>query len=357
MSASPLRKERILPTAQEPRAVERPEPLVLDLDRALLRTDLLAESLIAYLRGHAWRAWTVIGWALRGRAHLRRRLAEHAEPDVQRLPVNDELAAYAADQKAAGRDVHLATAAEAALARKVALRFAFVDGVISGEDAPAFRGEAKARALVRRFPEGFAYAGADAADLPVWRECSRIVVVEAPAKVERAVRAIDKPERVFRRPRGGVALHARALRLEQWTKNLLVFVPLVLAGQALEPAAWGLAAAAFLALGLLGSASALVNALWDLPEDRRHWSKRDGPLAGGRMPMTRALAMVPAGIVAGFALGGAAAGPAGAVVLALFLAALLATSARRRRGPIRDAVRIAALASLRLGLGIAVLAA
>jgi len=85
----------------------------------------------------------------------------------------------------------------------------------------------------------------------------------------------------------------RALRLHQWAKNALVFAPLVLGGKALDVGAWSACALGFLAFGLLASSTYLLNDLWDLPDDRRHWSKRERPLASGRLPIRTALLLAP----------------------------------------------------------------
>src|SRR5262249_37183000 len=69
----------------------------------------------------------------------------------------------------------------------------------------------------------------------------------------------------------------RSLRLHQWAKNLLVFAPVVLGGKAADLSAWLSALLGFFALGFVASATYIINDLWDLPSDRRHWTKRMRP--------------------------------------------------------------------------------
>ena len=83
-----------------------------------------------------------------------------------------------------------------------------------------------------------------------------------------------------------------SLRLHQWAKNLLIFVPLVLAGKNDNLDAWASCLLGFLALGVLASSTYIANDLWDREHDRLHWSKRDRPLARGDLPVPLARMVV-----------------------------------------------------------------
>lgn len=333
-----------------PNAAEEEPPLVLDLDGSLIRADILHETALAYIRENVLAIFHLIAWAMKGRAFLKRRLAERVRVDVDLLPVNEELAAYAARESERGRKVVLATATDTFLANRIAHRFPFIDEVVASDGVINLKGGRKADALAGRFPDGFAYAGDCRADLAVWRRAEGIVLVETGRRTESAARRIAAPERVFPRTGRGESI-IRAARPHQWAKNALVFVPLVLAGRAGDPEAWMSAGLAFLSLGLLASTTYLLNDLWDLPEDRRHWSKRDRPLASGRMKLAEAAFLAPLGLAASFALA-AFVGPAVVAMLALYLALTLAYSMSLKRQPIVDALTLATLFTIRLGLGI-----
>ncbi|MBS7698493.1 MULTISPECIES: UbiA family prenyltransferase [unclassified Chelatococcus] len=326
-------------------------PLVLDLDGTLLRTDLLYESLVAYLRHNPWGFWRIFGWVAKGKANLKRELAKAAPLDLESLPVNEEVAAYAAEARATGRDVYLATAADGDLAHRIAARFPFLSGIIASDGITNLKGVQKAEALAARFPQGFSYAGDCRADLAVWRKSSEILLVGVSPGVEKTARTIAEPAAIFPPSPTGFRLYAKALRLHQWAKNLLIFVPLILGGKTFDIAAWSTTAAGFLALGLLASATYLLNDLSDLPDDRRHWSKRERPLAKGSLPIRTALILAPLGLLASFSIG-AILGPAAVVMLGLYLALTLAYSLRLKREPIVDGFVLACLFTLRLGFGI-----
>ncbi len=326
-------------------------PLVLDLDRSLIRCDVLHETALAFLRRNPLGVFSMMRWLVQGRAVLKRKLAEAVTVDVDTLPVNEALADYAADEKANGRTVVLATASDLYVATQVATRFSFIDRVVASDGVTNLKGQAKAEALGQMFPDGFVYAGDSAADLAVWKQAKGIVIVEASPRVAREAARLGPVEAAFRRPSIVRAL-TKSARLHQWAKNALVFAPLILGGQFANPAAWANAVLAFVAIGVLASATYLLNDLFDLPDDRKHWSKRDRPLASGRLPVAVAVAALPVGFAVAFAL--AAMVSATAVgVLAAYLVVTVAYSVQLKRQPIVDAFTLAVLFTLRLGLGVA----
>ncbi|NOZ33493.1 MAG: UbiA family prenyltransferase [Alphaproteobacteria bacterium] len=328
-------------------------PLVLDLDGSLLRTDLLLETVLAYLRHNPMGIFLVLAWFLRGRAHLKRQLGRAATLDVELLPISDELAEFATNAAKGGRTVGIATAADELLARRVARRFDFVDFVIASNGVTNLKGRAKAQLLAEKFPNGFTYAGDSEADIEVWRRASGIVLAGASAKTARAAVALNKPvEAVFRAPGLGLRGWLKALRVHQWAKNALVFVPVVLAGLATEVNAIAVAALAFFALGLVASGTYLINDLLDLSDDRRHWSKKNRPLASGRMGISTGV-VAGAGLVGGGFLLAIPAGGAVVGLLAVYTVLTLTYSIYLKRQPILDVFTLASLFTLRLGVGIA----
>jgi len=141
------------------------------------------------------------------------------------------------------------------------------------------------------------------------------------------------------------------MRLHQWAKNLLIFVPLVLAGKSDNLEAWTSCLLGFLALGILASSTYIANDLWDREHDRQHWSKRERPLARGDLPLSLARLVVPLGVA--LSLGIAIAIDRGAIWTLLIYAALtLSYSLFLKRMPIFDVFVLAVLFTLRLVYGI-----
>jgi 4-hydroxybenzoate polyprenyltransferase len=94
------------------------------------------------------------------------------------------------------------------------------------------------------------------------------------------------PAHIFRDEVSPVKAWLKAIRLHQWAKNVLIFVPLLLAHVWNSPHALAVFAGAFVAFvsfGLCASATYIVNDLLDIEADRRHHSKRNRPFAAGNL--------------------------------------------------------------------------
>jgi 4-hydroxybenzoate polyprenyltransferase and related prenyltransferases len=88
---------------------------------------------------------------------------------------------------------------------------------------------------------------------------------------------------------GWFLLFARAMRVHQWAKNVLLFVPFILAHRVAESIAVSQALTAFLAFSFTASGIYLLNDLLDLSSDRRHPRKRLRPMASGALSVPSAL--------------------------------------------------------------------
>jgi 4-hydroxybenzoate polyprenyltransferase len=75
----------------------------------------------------------------------------------------------------------------------------------------------------------------------------------------------------------------RAIRPYQWAKNLLLFVPILMAHELRDTTRLGRVAIAFAVFCLCASAAYVLNDLWDREHDRHHPVKSSRPFAAGRL--------------------------------------------------------------------------
>jgi 4-hydroxybenzoate polyprenyltransferase len=103
------------------------------------------------------------------------------------------------------------------------------------------------------------------------------------------------PEAVIEPAAGptGIMAYVKALRLHQWSKNMLVFVPIAMAHQLTQTAVLANTLLAFVCFGLVASSIYLMNDMMDLHQDRRHPVKRLRPFASGAVPVAHGLVMIP----------------------------------------------------------------
>jgi len=193
----------------------------------------------------------------------------------------------------------LATAADIRIAQAVADHLGLFCAVLATNQTPQDRDhrvnlsrEGKRQAIeAHARQQGWAaydYAGNSRDDEPVWAGARAAVAVNAPAAVIQRLRRAHPDALQFDAARPSARDWTKALRLSQWAKNALLFVPL-LAAHLTSLDAWLAVCLGFVAFGLCASATYLVNDLLDLPNDRRHPHKRHRPLAAGRMPVSSAV--------------------------------------------------------------------
>jgi len=122
-----------------------------------------------------------------------------------------------------------------------------------------------------------------------------------------------------------------ALRVRQWTKNLLVFGGLIFAGEFDKPEAIRIAVIVFFAFCCVSSAGYLVNDLIDRTDDAKHPEKKDRPIASGRISIGSALVVAILLAATGFGLMLFCVIPFGALTLGLYALnqAFYASVARR----------------------------
>jgi 4-hydroxybenzoate polyprenyltransferase len=126
---------------------------------------------------------------------------------------------------------------------------------------------------------------------------------------------------------------------------------MILAGMADQPAAIASAAIAFLAMSLMASGTYLVNDLFDLADDRAHPTKRNRPLASGRLHIKHGVAASLLLIAGSLALAATLGLPTFTLML-IYMATTLGYSFYLKRQPVLDAFTLASLFTLRLGVGI-----
>lgn len=325
--------------------------LAVDLDGTLTPSDLLWEQIVRFVARNPMRVVLVITWVLRGKHTLEARIAERTPNDVTHLPLTMSVVDLVNERRAAGAHVVLATASPQDIADAMATDTGMFDEAIGTTDIN-LRGREKAALLTRRYG-AYAYVGHSTVDLPVWQAAEEAITVTRSKALRGRVDALGIPVRHLAPvPRAGLRTWARELRMHQWAKNVLVFVPILAAHRFLQPVAWIESIDAFVAFCALASAVYIWNDLQDLPSDRRHESKRNRPLAAGRIHVLTAL--VGAVILAAAAIVLASfVGWELLVVLIAYLATNLLYTTWFKRMAIADAIVLGLLYTSRIIAGCA----
>ncbi len=266
--------------------------LCVDLDGTLVKSDTLVDSVLALARHRPGELLRIPAWLGQGKAAFKRSVTAAVELDVEHLPYNQALLEYLRVQHGLGRPLYLATAADRVLAERVAAHLGLFAGVLASDGQTNLAGGNKLAAFRQRFGERFCYIGNARPDAELLMACESPMV----ANPDRALRTRLKRSgtvaaETFSDRAPVVKSWLRAIRLHQWAKNTLIFVPLLLA-HAWKLATLSAAAIAFLSFGLCASATYIINDLLDLDADRMHPRKRRRPFASGDLSALQGIAMV-----------------------------------------------------------------
>lgn len=329
-------------------------PLVVDLDGTLLRSDLLMETAMAFVRSQPLKVFKLLGWLLKGKAALKEGLALETQIDVSVLPYDPQIIELINAEKATGRMIVLATASHVSLAERIAEHLQLFDLVLASNANRNLSGNNKRDLLVAHYGEGgFDYIGNSKDDLPIWTVSRQAYVVNPDPGVERRVKAMTQVEPTLRTNTAGLRDWRRAMRLHQWLKNALIFVPLLASHRFTQFDLMRDGVFAFLCFGLCASSVYILNDLLDLGDDRHHKSKCNRPFASGRLSIKAGLIAVPALLLAAFGAALLLLPWQFSAVMAAYYGLTLAYSLQLKRLMAVDVIVLAMLYTSRIIAGVA----
>lgn len=326
-------------------------PLYVDLDGTLIKSDLLLESFLELIKSNLLLLFLVPFWLSKGKANLKRQIATRTNLRVDLLPYRQEFLAYLKEQKRAGRSLILISASNQKLVSAVAEHLEIFDSAI-GSDADNNYSGARKLARINLDTTEFVYAGDNRVDLAVWQGASAAITVNTKPSLKNRVQQLTTIEKDFARSSNTLKAYLRTLRLHQWLKNTLVFLPLALAHELDSPALISNAIIAFFCFGLCASSVYQLNDLLDLTSDRQHRSKHKRPFAAGDVPLLSGLILSPALLLSAFALATLLPWKFSAVLLFYYLCTGLYSFVLKRIMLV-DVITLAALYTLRIISGAA----
>jgi len=329
------------------------QAIAVDLDGTLTLTDTLHESVLTLVRNKPYLLLLLPFWLFKGIAHLKQKVAEHSELDVTTLPYNQPLIDWLQAEKQRGKKIVLSTAANEKIAKQVVRNFNFFDEFIASDSTTNLKSARKREALQKRYGvKGYDYAGNSNDDLEVWAGASNAIVVNASETVVSKASTLTSVSQIFRSERAGFAIWFKALRVHQWLKNLLLFVPLLAAHQIGNAQSLGLLIIAFLSFSLCASSVYITNDLLDLESDRIHPRKRFRPFASAKLSVLHGVIAAPLLIAASFLLG-AVVGLDFLIVLLVYLLMSVTYSFNLKRLVLVDCLTLATLYTMRIIAGAA----
>src|SRR5579884_3256843 len=257
-------------------------PLCVDLDGTLVKSDTLWDSLMLLARTQPLALLQVPRWLARGKAALKAEVGKRVSLDVRSLPYNRKLLTFLESERNSGRRVYLATGADQVLAARISDHLGLFDGVLASDGRTNLTASNKLESLREAFgDDGYDYVGNSGADLPLLVHASSAMIANPAPRLRSRLRSLGVPvAHDFEERSPWPTTIRRTLRLHQWAKNILIFLPVLLAHNLQLPVLLT-AVLAFLSFSFCASATYIINDLLDIEADRHHPRKQRRPFAAG----------------------------------------------------------------------------
>ena len=335
-----------LPAMDNTTLLELARPLCVDLDGTLVKSDTLVDSLLVLARTRPAALLQVPGWALHGKANLKEKVTSVVTLNVEHLPYNHALLKFLNAEHAAGRKLYLTTGADSVLAHRISRHLGIFEDVLGSDGKINLTGRNKLASFRERFHEGFDYVGNARPDVPLLAAATEPML----ANPDLSLRMLLKKQNIrvaqtFTDRASSLKVFTKAIRAHQWAKNVLLFLPLLLAHQ-FNVISFVNAALAFVSFSLCASATYIINDLLDIEADRQHPRKRLRAFASGNLSAITGLGISFSFLLASFVLAWLV--PHGFLAwLGLYLVTTLAYSLALKRIVIVDVIILSSLYTLR----------
>lgn len=329
-------------------------PLFVDLDGTLIKSDVSYESSLALIKKNPLYIFCIFFWLLKGRPHLKSKISEIVELDAKHVPYNVEFVKFLHSEKELGRKIILASASDKKFVEHMAKESHLFADVIATDNGENLSGKNKAVAILdyckrNNLPAEYAYAGNSPVDIAVWKEAKESILVTDDKLFAKSVSKVISFSNTFIYG-GQIKAILKGIRIHQWSKNVLLFIPIVMAHRLLDTEALERVVYAFFAFSFAASAIYLVNDLLDIEADRAHRTKKHRPLASGTMQIRTALLLIP--LLLGLSLLISLNLPTNfGLCMLLYLFSTSAYSFYLKRVPVLDIIVLAMLYVLRLFAG------
>ncbi|MBN1983889.1 MAG: UbiA family prenyltransferase [Chitinivibrionales bacterium] len=273
--------------------MKQEDVLVVDLDGTLIHSDVLWESLILLVKKNPLSIFWVVWWYIhQGLSQVKVRIASIVQPDVTLLPFNLPLIEFLKERKNNGTQLWLASASDSRIVEKVADHVGIFTRFFGTTPDCNLRGQKKLDTIKRQLEgKSFSYIGNEKADVPLLNSGMNAYIVAKDQSLAKYLSQESSEIRFFLVQKKYLSF-IKALRVHQWSKNILIFVPLFLAHKITNIEKVVSCVTAFLSFCCCASAVYIINDLLDIESDRKHPVKKNRPFASGALPISSGFRMI-----------------------------------------------------------------
>ena len=327
--------------------------LCVDLDGTLIETNTIFEALLVAMKKNPFRLFPILSSAFQSKAYVKHTIGEYVKNESFTWLYNNKLLAFLRIEHSKGRTLILATASDSTIANAVAKELGIFSEVIASTLEKPINATTKFQVLKERFGEkGFSYAGNSTSDISVWNVATSAIIVHAPNKVTAFIREHSVIEREFPSEKKlRIQDIVQEIRIHQWLKNLLLFVPPIMAHRIGNPETFFHTLVGFFSFSLLASSMYVMNDLLDIQADRAHQTKRFRPIALGTISALQAIILAVCVALGSFIFALSLLPLAFSAMLVLYIVINAVYSFRAKKIPYIDISILAGLYVLRIIAG------
>ena len=261
-------------------------PLIVDLDYTLVNSDTLVESSIKALSKNFLNLFKLIYWLFLGKIFFKNKVSENFSVDPKLLPYRSEVLDFITNEKRKGRKIFLCSGAGENQVRKVHEHLGLFNDYFSSSFSENLIKKNKANLLIKKFGvKKFDYIGDSIDDIIIWEKSNTVHTVNISNKVKKIlikkniqINEIVKNKNIV----SHIINFISAIRLYQWSKNLLVFLPIVLSQEFTEENFLN-SFIAFTCFSFVASSVYVFNDIFDIQNDRSHPRKKYRMIASGKL--------------------------------------------------------------------------
>ena len=267
--------------------------LIVDLDGTLTRSDTLYEAFFKFIKLDFYSNLILsIKWVLKGKLFFKNELSKVVLIDPSKLPFSEEVIDCIKEHKRNKYRIILCSASHERQVKLVADHLGIFDDHYGSTLTRNIKGKDKLAFIVRKLGiEKFSYIGNSKADIYLWQKSKIIYLANCNFLLKRKIRndfntCIDltKCKNFYYQFKEFI----KAARIYQWVKNLLVFIPMILAAS-FDQNDFYETLVAFICISLSASAVYITNDIFDIESDRNHPRKKLRPIANGEISIPIAI--------------------------------------------------------------------
>ena len=265
--------------------------LICDLDGTLIKTDMLFESLFILLRNNFFFIFLTPLWLLKGKQVLKNEIYKRIEFSPENLPYNQEVIEFIKINRNNYSKTALVSASNQNIVKDIAEYIGIFDEYYGSDDKLNLKAVNKRKFLDEKYGiRNYSYIGDSKADIEIWNHSNEKFIVNN--SLSKRLKSIKFDTIIGNNTKSKLKLIIKEIRVYQWVKNLLIFIPALMAHITNFEIYLNLFYS-FISFSLIASSVYVLNDLLDLEADRKHPRKKNRPFASGDLSLLYGFALLP----------------------------------------------------------------